>query len=95
MTTHITHPSVHMTSKAAVVGGVALVAAVTAGLVVGALDDPVLPVAPDNGVSQTVPDSGVRDSWQGRIGPAANGFRDSWMPPGTTDRDQGHVEQRR
>lgn len=95
MTTHITHPSVHLTPKTTVIGGgAALILAVTAGLVVGALDgEPAPPATPDSGVSQSVPDTGVRDSWEGRIGPTSNGVRDSWMPPGATDRDLEGLER--
>lgn len=95
MTTQIANPSSRVAPKAAAVGAVTLVLAVAAGLLVGALDDPVPPVAPGVDVSRNDPVSGARDSWEGRIGPAANGVRDSWMPPGTTDRDLVGLERRR
>lgn len=90
MTTHTAHPSMPVTPKLAgrAIAGVLL--AVTAGIVVlSVTDDAAVPMAPGSDVSQVGPISGARDSWEGRIGPAADadtgGIRDSWMPPGTTD----------
>lgn len=88
MTVHTVHPSLHVTPKATGLGIAGVLVAIAAGFaVVSAIDNPAVPVAPETNVSQVVPTSGARDSWEGRIGPGAGGVRDSWMPPGTTDRN--------
>lgn len=100
MTTHTAHTSLPLTPKLAVrtIAGVLL--AVAAGITaLSVIDDAAVPTAPGSDVSQVDPISGVRDSWEGRIGPAAeagtNGVRDSWMPPGSTDLDLGRTSQGR
>lgn len=96
MTVHTAHPSLQVTPKTAglALAG-ALLAVATGFAVFNAIDDTSVPVTPDSGVSQIAPPSGARDSWEGRIGPAADGVRDSWMPPGTTDREQGGLRHGR
>lgn len=100
MTTHTVHPSLQVTPKTAGLGIAGLLLAVASGYaVVGAFEDPAVPMAPDSNITQVDPTSGARDSWEGRIGPnadtGAGGIRDSWMPPGTTDQDLGGSGQRR
>lgn len=90
MTVYTAHPRVHGTSRTVAVGlAGALAVTATSIVVVRAVDAPAAPVMPDPIVSRFDPDSGARDSWEGRIGPRndAGGIRDSWMPPGMTDQE--------
>lgn len=90
MTVYTAHPTMHATSRTVALGiAGALAVAATSIVVVRAVDDPAVPVMPDPIVSRFDPNSGARDSWEGRIGPGTDvgGIRDSWMPPGTTDRE--------
>lgn len=100
MTAHTAHPSLPLTPKLAGRTIAGVLVAVAAGIaVLSVIDDAAVPMAPGSDVSQVGPISGARDSWEGRIGPAAeadtDGVRDSWMPPGSTDQDLGRTSQAR
>lgn len=98
MTAHTAHPSSPLTPKLAGRTIAGVLVAVAAGIaVLSVVDDAAVPMAPRSDVSQVGPISGARDSWEGRIGPAAGtgGIRDSWMPPGATDQDLGRTRHGR
>lgn len=84
-----TAPQPHQVTATTIGLGVAgfLVATAATFMIVDALDDSAAPVAPEPIESRFDPNSGARDSWEGRIGPGRErgGVRDSWMPPGATD----------